>query len=51
VRALIWFLFVRSSWAQPATVVAGKTVDGANLASEHFVGVGSDNHRVGGHDI
>jgi hypothetical protein len=31
VRALLWPLFFLSAWAQPATVVAGTTVEGAVL--------------------
>jgi hypothetical protein len=48
-KALLWHLIVWSSWAQPATVVASTTVDGAALASLRSVGVGSASHCVGGH--
>jgi hypothetical protein len=30
-RALLWRLFARSAWAQQATVLAGKTGEGAAL--------------------
>jgi hypothetical protein len=33
VRALLWPLLPWSAWAQPATVVAGTTDEGAGLAS------------------
>jgi hypothetical protein len=49
-RALLWTLFERSAWAQPATVVADTTGEGAALASVRSVGVGSYSHCVGGHD-
>jgi hypothetical protein len=49
-RALLWPQLARSGWAQPATVVAGTTGEGADLASGHSVGVGSANHCGGGHD-
>ena len=32
-RALLWPLFARSAWAQPAIVLAGTKVEGAALAS------------------
>jgi hypothetical protein len=38
-RALLLPLFYRSAWAQPATVVAGTTVDGAALASVRWLGL------------
>jgi hypothetical protein len=50
VRELLWPLFDSSGWAQLATVVAGTTCDGAALASDRLVGVGSANHCGGGHD-
>ena len=39
-----------SALAQPPTVVAGTTGEGADLASVRFFGVGSDSHRVGVHE-
>jgi hypothetical protein len=50
VRTLIWPLFDRSTWAQPDTVLAGTTVEGAILASDRSVGVGSISHCGGEHD-
>jgi hypothetical protein len=50
VMALFWHLFVLSVWAQPATVVAGTTGEGASQASVPSVGVGSFSHIGGGHD-
>jgi hypothetical protein len=49
VWTLIWPLFGRSAWAQPATVVAGNTGEGVSLASVRLVGVGSASHCGGGH--
>jgi sugar phosphate permease len=46
-RALLWFLFVSSAWAQAATVVAVTTVEGAGLASVLLAGVGSVNVLAG----
>jgi hypothetical protein len=48
VRALLWPLFPRSAWDQPATVLTGTTGEGAALASVHLVGVGSASHSVAG---
>ena len=39
-RAQLWRPFAGSAWAQPATVVAGMTVEGAVLASVLLVGLG-----------
>jgi hypothetical protein len=50
VRTLLWSLFARSAWAQPATVVAGTTVQGAALASVRLVGNGLDSRCGSGHD-
>ena len=47
-RPLFWPLFARSAWAQPATVVAGTTVEGTTLASVLFVGVGTASHYGSG---
>jgi hypothetical protein len=33
VRALLWTMFARSSWAQQSTVMAGTTCEAAALAS------------------
>ena len=49
-RALLWRVFDISVWAQPPTVVAGTTVQGAALDSFGLVGVGSASHCDGGHD-
>jgi hypothetical protein len=51
VKALIWPLFDRSAWGQPATVVADTTGEGAGLVSVLSVGVGSATHCGGGHDM
>jgi hypothetical protein len=48
VRALVWPLFARSAWAQPATVVAGTIGEGPALASVRLVGVGSASQCGGG---
>jgi hypothetical protein len=47
---MLWALFPRSAWAQPATVVVDTTVEGASLDCVRLVGVGSAIHFVGGHD-
>jgi hypothetical protein len=49
-RAQLLPLFAWSAWAQPATVVAGTTVQGAAPASVRSVGVGSARNCGGGHD-
>jgi hypothetical protein len=49
-RALLWPLFTRSSYAQPATVVAGSTGEGVPMSSFRSLGVGSASHCGGGHD-
>ena len=49
-RALLLPLFTRSVWAQPATKLAGTTVDDTPFASVRLVGVDSDIHLGGGHD-
>jgi hypothetical protein len=48
-RALLWPLFARSTWAQASTMVACTTGEGAALASVSLFGVGSDSHCGGGH--
>jgi hypothetical protein len=48
VRTLLWPLFARSAWAQPATVMEGTTNEGADLDSVHLVGVGAASHCVEG---
>jgi hypothetical protein len=48
--ALLWPLFARSAWAQPANVVAGTTRECTALGSVRSVGVDSNRHYVGGHD-
>jgi hypothetical protein len=50
VRVVIWPLLALSAWAQPATVVAGTTGDGANVAFVHLFGMGPASHFFGGHD-
>jgi hypothetical protein len=50
VRTLLWPLFARSAWDQPATVLGSTIVEGAFLASIQYVGVGSASHCVGEHD-
>jgi hypothetical protein len=53
VRALVLPVFVSSSWAQPATMLAGTTCECAALASVHLVDMGSGSsasHCVGGHN-
>jgi hypothetical protein len=51
VKALLWPLFAWSAWAQPATLVAVTTGEGAALASVVFVAVGTASHCVGGQDM
>jgi hypothetical protein len=48
-RALLSPLFARSAWVQTATVVVGKTDQGAAPASVRLVGVGPASHCGGGH--
>jgi hypothetical protein len=50
VRALLWSLLAWSAKAQIASVVAGKTGEGAALESVRMVGVGSVSHCICGHD-
>jgi hypothetical protein len=50
VRGLFLPLFAWSAWAQPATVVAGTSGEGASLATVRSIGVGSASHCGGGHD-
>jgi hypothetical protein len=50
VRELLCPLVARWAWAQPTTVVAVTTVEGAALDSVRFVSVGSAIHSVGGQD-
>jgi hypothetical protein len=50
VRARLWRLFARSVLDQPAMVLACTTGEGASLASDRRVGLGSASHCVGGHD-
>jgi hypothetical protein len=40
IRALLWPLFAWSSWAQPATVVAGTTGEGVDLSFVRSVDLG-----------
>ena len=47
VWTLIWPLFAWSAWAQPATVVAGKTGGGYALATIRSVCLGSASHSGG----
>jgi hypothetical protein len=49
-RALLWTLFDRSAWDQPATVVAGTTDKGAALISVRLVGVGLETHCISRND-
>jgi hypothetical protein len=49
-RALLWPLFARSAWAQPANVVADTTGEGAALASVCLFGVVPDKYCDFGHD-
>jgi hypothetical protein len=49
-RTILWPLFARSTWSQPATVSAGNTVEGAALASVRLVAVGPASHCGGGYD-
>ena len=51
VMSLIWPLFASSALAQPDTVMELTTSEGVGVASVRFVGVGSDSHCVGGHDM
>jgi hypothetical protein len=44
VEGAVWPLFARSAWAQPATVVADTTGEGAALPSVRLAGVGPANH-------
>ena len=50
VMAQMWPLSSFSAWAQPATVVASTTREGAFLASVFLVGVVSVSVFGGGHD-
>jgi hypothetical protein len=50
VSALLWPLIVLTACAQPATVVAGTTGEGATLASFRLLGVGSTTECGGVHD-
>jgi hypothetical protein len=50
VRALLWSLFALSAWDQRATVEAGKTGEGAALASVRLVVVRTVSHCGCGHD-
>jgi hypothetical protein len=47
---LLWPLFSRLAWAQPATGLEGTISEGAVLASVTLVGVGSASHRDDGQD-
>jgi hypothetical protein len=49
VKPLQLTVFARWSWAQPATVLAGTTGEGAALASFRSLSVGSAFHCGGGH--
>jgi hypothetical protein len=46
----LWPVFACSTWAQTATVVAGKMAEGAALASVRLFDMGSDSHCGGGED-
>ena len=48
--AMLWPLFGWSARAQPASVVAGTTDEGAALASVPSVGVGQSIHGVDVHE-
>ena len=50
VRALLTHLFPWSARAQPATVLAGTSVEGADLASVRLASVGSASQSVGEYD-
>ena len=50
-RALLWTLFSRSAWAQPATIVAGTISKVVDVASVLSVGFGSDSLCDGDHNI
>jgi hypothetical protein len=50
VRSLLWPLFAQSSLAEPTTVVAVMTGEGAGLASFPLVGLVSASHYFGGYD-
>jgi hypothetical protein len=50
VRALLWPRFACWAWTHPATVVAGRTFEGAALASVSLVGVDFESHCVGRKD-
>ena len=43
-------LFALSKWDLTATVVAGRTGEGADHASDYLVGVGSASYCRGGYD-
>jgi hypothetical protein len=49
-RALLWPLFDRSAWAQPATMAERRTLWDTALASVRSVVVRSASHCGGGHD-
>ena len=49
-KALLSPLFARLEWAQPASVVAGMSDQGAALIYVRLVGVGPASHCGGGHD-
>ena len=50
-RALLWPLLARLAWAQPQTVVAGTSGEGAALASVLLVGLGSASNCGGVNDM
>jgi hypothetical protein len=50
VRATLFTVFDLSAWSQPATVVAGTTGEGTELASVRSFGVGSKRHSGVEHD-
>ena len=50
-ETLLWPLFSWSEWAQPATLVADKTGEGAAMASDRLDGVGTSSHCGVGHDM
>ena len=51
VRALLWSLFPRSTWAQPATELAVTTGEDDALSSDLLVGVGPASQYVGVHEM
>jgi hypothetical protein len=48
-RVLLWPMFALSAWTQKATVVAGKAVEGGDVASLRLFGVALNSHSLSGH--